>query len=135
MSARKTRRARDSTALSGEREDRYHRRMARLVAIVVLVAAVLYFAALGILHTEQESLDTAAAINARLQCCAGPQLPRSEPRQYEAADRCPEALRVLRGLSWGIGEPGAQARRIVGGDCPAAASAFTWTVPPKAKPV
>src|SRR4051794_24977388 len=101
--------------------------MARLVPDVGLEAAVLYFAALGLLHAERESLDTAAAIKARLECCAGPQLPRSEQRQYEAAERCPEALRVLRGLSWGIGEPGAQARRIVGGDCPAAASAFTWT--------
>src|SRR5258706_7449827 len=94
----------------------------------------------GLHYAEGVVLEEAERVNAELQCCAGPQAPRDELRQSRAADECPEALRNLRRVSYGVGDPAARARQLLGGNCPGAAvawaksAALAVTPPPRAPP-
>ena len=106
--------------------------MVRLVLALLLAAAILAALAAGILHLEQETVESASSINALHSCCKGPDHPRGPQRHAEAAEQCPEALRLLGWVSLGVGEPAAQARRILA-ECPGAAASVPWP-PPKPLP-
>ena len=73
------------------------------------------------------ALDAAAQTNAELHCCAGNAFPRGADLQSRAVAECPGALSMLRLVGRTLGEPAAQARRLLDGDCPAGRGDVTWT--------
>ena len=113
---------------------RLHLRVLGAVFLFVIVGAAFYFGGV-FAQLELSALDRAAQANALLHCCAGPHYPRSEQMQSEAADQCPRSLRMMRWVSRGVSESAAQARQILGGNCPAAkASSWSETPAPPSPP-
>ena len=115
---------------------RLHLRVLGAVMLFLIVLLALYFGGV-FAQVELAVLDRAAQTNARLHCCAGPHYARSPQLQAEAADDCPRSLRMLRWISRGLSESAAQARQILGGNCPTGTGAMAWseTPAPQAPPL
>src|SRR5260221_2220413 len=123
--------------LGGPMNQRLHLRVLGAALLFVIVLLALYFGGV-FAQVELAVLDRATQTNARLHCCAGPHYASSPQLQSEAADDCPHSLRMLRWISRGVSESAAQARQILGGNCPAGSGAVAWSetlAPPSPPPL